>query len=149
MIGCRSSVGGGRQRGAAAIEFALVFIVFFAVFYGTVSYGLPMLMLQSFNNAVAEGARQAVGVALPPGDPDYKAWVENRARTVVNDQLAWLPGALSVPDDAIRPVLDVATGVLEVTIDYPDGRLANVIPSIPPLPGISDLPPVVASIKLY
>jgi len=149
MAGCRSSVGGGRQRGAAAIEFALVFIVFFAIFYGTVSYSLPMLMLQSFNNAVAEGARQAVRVALPPGDPGYKALVENQARAVVNDQLAWLPSALSVPDDAIRSVLDVGTGVLEVTIDYPEARLANVIPSIPPLPGINDLPPVVASIKLY
>ncbi|NAT17140.1 pilus assembly protein TadE, partial [Pseudomonas syringae pv. actinidifoliorum] len=34
----------GKQQGAAAIEFAAVFVVFFAVFYGMVSYSLPLLM---------------------------------------------------------------------------------------------------------
>ncbi|NVL48054.1 pilus assembly protein, partial [Pseudomonas syringae pv. actinidiae] len=33
-----------KQQGAAAIEFAAVFVVFFAVFYGMVSYSLPLLM---------------------------------------------------------------------------------------------------------
>jgi hypothetical protein len=32
-----------KQKGAVAIEFALVFIIFFAVFYGLVSYSLPKL----------------------------------------------------------------------------------------------------------
>ena len=31
-----------KQKGAAAIEFALVFVIFFAVLYGVVSYSLPM-----------------------------------------------------------------------------------------------------------
>ena len=43
-----------KQKGAAAIEFALVFIVFFSVFYGIVSYSLPMLLMQSFNQSTAE-----------------------------------------------------------------------------------------------
>ncbi len=44
-----------QQKGAAAIEFALVFVMFFAVLYGLISYSLPMLMVQSFNAATAEG----------------------------------------------------------------------------------------------
>jgi len=36
-----------REKGAVAIEFALVFTMFFAVFYGLLSYSLPMLMVQS------------------------------------------------------------------------------------------------------
>ena len=56
-----------RQHGAAAIEFAAVFMIFFAVFYGLVSYSLPMLMLQSFNQASAEAVRRFLsrdGIAL-------------------------------------------------------------------------------------
>ncbi|KPU59678.1 tadE-like family protein [Pseudomonas fluorescens] len=30
-----------KQKGAAAIEFALVLIIFFGVFYGIISYSLP------------------------------------------------------------------------------------------------------------
>ena len=48
------------QKGAVAIEFALVFIIFFAVFYGLVSYGLPFVMMQSFNQATAEAVRRSV-----------------------------------------------------------------------------------------
>lgn len=145
----RSLLCRGRQRGAAAIEFALVFALFFAVLYGTVSYSLPMLIMQSFNNAAAEAARQAVGLAMSPSDPAYPAQVEAQARSVVLEQLAWMPSAISVPEDAIQTRLDPATGVLRVTIDYPAGRLGNVIPAIPLVPAIDDLPPVTASIKLY
>lgn len=149
MTGYASLPDRRRQRGAAAIEFAMVFLLFFVILYGTVSYSLPMLMLQSFNNAVAEGARQAVGIALLPNDPLYKASVEGLAREAVIDQLDWLPSALGAPESAISSVLDVDSGVLEVTIDYPDELLENVIPSIPFLPSINALPPVTASIKLY
>ena len=42
-----------KQKGAAAIEFALVFVIFFAVFYGMLSYSLPLLLMQSFHQAAA------------------------------------------------------------------------------------------------
>ena len=48
-----------RQNGAAAIEFAAVFMIFFAVFYGLVSYTLPMLMLLSFGAATFAQSHQA------------------------------------------------------------------------------------------
>ena len=47
-----------KEKGAAAIEFALVFVVFFAVFYGVVSYSLPLLLMQSFNHSTAEAVRR-------------------------------------------------------------------------------------------
>ena len=37
-----------KQKGAAALEFAMVFMIFFAIFYGLVSYSLPLLLMQSF-----------------------------------------------------------------------------------------------------
>lgn len=138
-----------RQHGAAAIEFALVFGLFFAVLYGTVSYSLPMLLMQSFNNATAEGARRAVGVALRPGEAGYQHLVLAQARSAVQQELNWLPPALQVPDSAIITTLDNATGVLSVTVSYPPGKLNSVIPSMPLVPSINELPPITSRIKLY
>ena len=44
---------GKKQKGAAAIEFALVFVIFFAVLYGVISYSLPLLLVQSFRPSAA------------------------------------------------------------------------------------------------
>lgn len=49
-----------KQRGATAIEFALVFPLFFAVFYAIVSYSLIFVAEQSLTLATAEGARAAL-----------------------------------------------------------------------------------------
>lgn len=51
-----------KQKGAAAIEFALVFVIFFAVFYGIVTYSLPLLLMQSFNQSTAEAIRRSVAL---------------------------------------------------------------------------------------
>lgn len=47
-----------KQKGAVAIEFALVFVIF-AVFYAIVSYSVPLLLMQSFNEATAEAVRRS------------------------------------------------------------------------------------------
>lgn len=48
------------QDGTAAIEFALVFPLFFLIFYGIITYGLIMVAQQSVTLAAAEGARAAL-----------------------------------------------------------------------------------------
>ena len=37
-------------------------MVFFAIFYGAVSYSLPLLMMQSFTEASAEATRRVVAL---------------------------------------------------------------------------------------
>jgi len=49
-----------RQRGAAVIEFAFVFPVFFVIFYAVITYGLIFAAQQSITLAAAEGARAAL-----------------------------------------------------------------------------------------
>jgi len=49
-----------RQRGAYATEFALVFLLFFAVVYGLITYGLIFTAQQSLNLAAQDGARAAL-----------------------------------------------------------------------------------------
>jgi len=119
-----------RQNGAAAIEFAAVFMIFFAVFYGLVSYTLPMLMLQSFNQASAEAVRRCV--ALDPNSASYTTDVQNLAHQVIGQQLQWMPAG-----DA--QVTLGANKLLTVTINYPKTKLTNVLPMLV-LPLIGEVP---------
>jgi Flp pilus assembly protein TadG len=124
------------QKGAAAIEFALVFVIFFAVFYGLVSYSLPLLLMQSFNNATAEAVRQSV--AISPSTASYQTVVPAQARLALSNQLAWIPPAFAfnVASDA-DVVFDGK--LLRVRIRYPKSKLTQVLPVLT-LPGIGDVP---------
>lgn len=56
----RSGLSLRAQSGASAIEFALVFPLFFVIFYGIISYGLIFVAQQSLTLATEEGARAAL-----------------------------------------------------------------------------------------
>lgn len=131
-----------KQKGAVAIEFALVFIIFFAVFYGLVSYSLPLLLMQSFNQSTAEAVRRSV--ALDPGTVNYDTAVTNIATTELTRQLAWIPAALNfnVATDASATYIG---GVLTVTINYPTSKLNQVLPFLV-LPGIGSVPDLPATL---
>ncbi|CAH0311038.1 Flp pilus assembly protein TadG [Pseudomonas frederiksbergensis] len=125
-----------KQKGAVAIEFALVFVIFFAVFYGLVSYSLPLLLMQSFNKSTAEAVRRSV--ALDPSTANYDTAVRTVATTELTRQLAWIPAALNfnVATDASATYTG---GVLTVSINYPTSKLNQVLPFLV-LPGIGSVP---------
>lgn len=129
-----------RQHGAAAIEFALVFVIFFAIFYALVTFSLPMLMMQSFNNATAEAVRQSVAISptASSGTAAYASLVTTQATTALSKQLAWLPAAFGfdVTSDA---TITFDGKLLRVRIDYPKSKLNQVLPVIR-LPIIGDVP---------
>ncbi|MBC3437767.1 pilus assembly protein [Pseudomonas sp. BW16M2] len=134
----------GRQKGAAAIEFVAVFMVFFAVFYGLVSYALPMLMLQSFNQASSEAVRRCV--AVDPTSQTYELDVQRLARQVIGQQLAWMPSALGFSVLTDTRVTVGADKVLTVVIDYPRSRLTQVLPTLV-LPVVGDVPKLPARLQ--
>lgn len=143
------------QKGAAAIEAALMFVIFFTLFYAIVSYSLPLLMVQAFNHAAASGAR--AGVAIEPSDPDcgdgaqinnaaYQSCVESRVRDVVGDTLSWLPASagnvvLGSNNDNVAVDINEVSGalLLNVTVSFPGYRDNPLIPTLT-LPGIGDVP---------
>ncbi|WP_460417054.1 TadE/TadG family type IV pilus assembly protein [Pseudomonas sp. microsymbiont 2] len=127
----------GQQKGAVAIEFVVVFMVFFSVFYGLVSYALPMLMLQSFNQASSEAVRRCV--AVDPASKTYELDVEGLARQVIGQQLSWMPDALGFNVITDTKVTVGSDKVLTVLIDYPRSRLTSVLPTLV-LPVIGDVP---------
>ncbi|PNG30422.1 pilus assembly protein TadE [Pseudomonas protegens] len=124
-----------KQKGAVAIEFAAVFVIFFAVFYGLVSYSLPLLLMQSFNQATAEAVRRAV--AVDPNIDDYATTVQDLANTVVQNQTNWIPPAFNFA--AADHSALYANGVLTVRIDYPTQKLTQVLPRLV-LPVVGPVP---------
>jgi len=124
-----------KQKGAVAIEFAAVFVIFFAVFYGLVSYSLPLLMMQSFNEATAEAVRRAV--AVDPNTANYGTTVQNLANSVIATQLAWIPTAFNFAASDYSSVY--SGGVLTVSVNYPTSKLNQVVPFLV-LPGIGTVP---------
>lgn len=126
-----------REKGAVAIEFALVFTMFFAVFYGLLSYSLPMLMVQSFNQASSEAVRRCV--ALDPSSSTYATDVTNLARQVLQQQLAWLPGSLSFQYTSDATVTLTSGRLLTVDIHYDKSKITSVLPVLV-LPVIGEVP---------
>ncbi|NWE38394.1 pilus assembly protein [Pseudomonas yamanorum] len=125
-----------KQKGAAALEFAMVFMIFFAVFYGLVSYSLPLLLMQSFTQAAAEGVRRSV--ALDPATASYPTALPQQAIAAAQAQLTWIP-----PQFKFLPTYVTATytqaGLLTVYINYPTSSLQSVLPFLV-LPGFGTVP---------
>lgn len=131
-----------KQKGAVAIEFALVFVIFFAVFYAIVTYSLPLLLMQSFNQSTAEAVRRSV--ALDPNTPGYEAALKNIVKQELVRQLAWIPAGLNF-DVASDTTTTYTGGVLKVVIHYPSQKLNAVIPFLN-LPGIGPVPNLPATL---
>ncbi|MCU1751449.1 TadE/TadG family type IV pilus assembly protein [Pseudomonas sp. 6D_7.1_Bac1] len=127
-----------KQKGAVAIEFALVFVIFFAVFYGIVSYSVPLLLVQSFNEATAEAVRQSV--ALDPNTANYPQAVQDLANAVLKQQLSWVPSAFNITYGVdTTAAYNAGTGLLTVSVAYPTSKLNQVIPFLV-LPGVGSVP---------
>lgn len=78
-----------RQRGAVAIEFAALFVLFFVTFYAIIAYSLPLLLTLTFKEISADAARAAIKVDPALAQADYIATVGREVSRVV--EASWLP----------------------------------------------------------
>lgn len=88
------------QRGAAAIEFAAVFLVFFVFFYAIVGYFLPLMILSTYQEVADDALRAAIGKDVRRLDPASELPAElERAelRALRQIRTAWQPEAWAVP----------------------------------------------------
>ena len=129
-IPCRLSIAnyGPQQcacRGAVAVEFALIFLIFFALFYAIVTYKLIFTLNQTLTLAAEEGARAAVQDA-----PDTETRItraENTAKGVLN----WVPAAGVTANATSAPcAANPATTCLTVTVNY-DYANHPIVPALP------------------
>lgn len=118
------------QAGGAAIEFAVVFPLFFMIFYAIVTYGLIMVAQQSITLAAEEGARAALRYST--------TGPEDNARAAALNSAAWLADRLEEPE--VEPIVcsyDPNANCYRVTVTYPDYRTNPLVPLIiGPLMGI-------------
>ncbi|MBS1159739.1 MAG: pilus assembly protein TadE [Proteobacteria bacterium] len=114
------------QRGAVAIEFALVFVIFFMVMYGVVAYGIVFAIEHSLTHAVNEGARAAVA------DVGGLAERKSLAASTATAAVAWMGKQAPVPQ--VTAVTCAATGFVCLKVALVYNYAAN--PIVPPLPGL-------------
>ncbi|MEG0936793.1 MAG: TadE/TadG family type IV pilus assembly protein [Comamonas sp.] len=126
-----------KQKGAAAIEFAIIFPIFFLIFYAVVTYGLIFAAQQTITLAASEGARAAVRYQNGKDATERQALRIAEACNMSNQVLNWLRKAGSgqstgagvcstgitttqvTADKALCPTLNGVTCIkVLVTYDY-------------------------------
>lgn len=139
------------QRGAAAIEFVMLFLLFFALFYALVNYAVVMLMQSAFVHAAEEGARAAIAVdrlAYANNLAYLSNGVDPRVRSVVGDSLNWLPAkpkekVLGAGNNQVQ--LTMNGNQLTVRVVYSGYANDPIIPMLT-LPVIGQIPRVPADL---
>lgn len=148
----RRRVGARHQQGATALEFALVFPVFFMLFYGILSFGFIGLARMSLQHAAEEGARSAL--AWQEGEGSQLTLRGQQARTVTCDSMQWLNrlGAgcdvvINICDDAVLDCGSAGTGSCDIST-HPRCQLVvtaqyayAAAPILPALPGFGIVVP--------
>lgn len=93
------TVGARRQGGAYAVEFGLIFPVFFVLFYGVFAYGMISAMRLGLQHAAEEGARAALRYPADPDGDQIGARIAN-AISVATLAANWIDGLGEVEVDA-------------------------------------------------
>jgi Flp pilus assembly protein TadG len=132
----------GRQRGVAAIEFALVFVILFSALYALATFGSVLYIQQSVSRAATEGAR-AIGLLTPAptaGDARVKdavydalagsLVVPSSVSANVASRRSWIVSKVVVSVDRGTPSSPGAYINYVVTVSYPYSA-NRLLPSLP------------------
>lgn len=141
-----------RERGASAIEFALVFPLFFGLIYAMLSYGLLFTLQHSLTEAAKESARSTVACdpTIAANDNDaYESCVTDRARATAAAALDWLSDGLrnrilGAGNDQVQVTIatdPVAGKTVAVLLELPGYAAAPILPTLRLWP-LGDFPPL-------
>ncbi|MGU7769343.1 TadE/TadG family type IV pilus assembly protein [Burkholderia sp. MR1-5-21] len=128
-----------RQRGATAVEFAMVFPLFFAIFYAIVMFGMIFAIQQSLTLAATEGARAALNYVYEANGSATKALTDraSAAQATAVGLTTWLPN-VQVPTPSSGPCsYDGTMYCVTVQVIYP----YQAYPLVPSLPLFSSFIP--------
>lgn len=135
------------QRGAAAVETALVFSLFFSLLWGGLSYALPFFMLQVMNNATSEAVRAAVAADPGKGQSAYSAKLTELATSKLATGYDWLPTSMKAGLVSSITISSVAgQSMLIVKLTYPNYGTNPIIPVLN-LPGVGPVPNISGNLK--
>lgn len=104
------------QRGAAAVEFALVSLVLITLLLGIIDFGWAINRDTMINNAAREGAREA---SLNPKTSDITAVVNDRLKSLTSSDITIAVTCRKPGSAGCAMASNVASGdVVSVKVDY-------------------------------
>ena len=112
-----------RQRGAAAVEFALVLPILLLLVLGAIDWGWYFFIDQMVTNAAREGAR--AGTLLPPPPTSTSGQAVSAAGAAANAYLTRVRLSATGVDASFTTV--DGTDAVQVTIRYPVGSLTGFL----------------------
>lgn len=122
------------EDGVAAVEFAIVSMVFLLFLYGILTYGFIFGLDQSMNHAAEEGARSAISTTTD-------AAAITKAHDTAMQRLNWLGGRIQ-SSDVVAAVAacpnDTSVKCITVTITYP-WTARPLVPRLAGLPAPSQM----------
>jgi Flp pilus assembly protein TadG len=124
----------GRERGAAAVEFALVVPLLLVLVFGIISYGYMLSFRQAISQGAAEGARSGA-VWASAYDASQDGARISAAKASVDEALTSY-GVKCAPSEATCTVTIVPCGTarcVKVVVTYPYGT-KPLTPKIPLVP---------------
>jgi Flp pilus assembly protein TadG len=116
------------QRGAAAVEFAIVLPLLVSIVLGTIDWGYYFFVQQVVTNAAREGAR--VGTLYDPALPESEALALADAQDTAK---AYLGGA-GLELAGATALAEPAGNAIVVTVTYTTGSLTGFSDLVPLLP---------------
>ena len=120
------------QRGATAVEFAMVFPMFFAIFYAIVTFSLIFVAQQSLTLATEEGARAALNYQAASS---VAAAVTLRAQAACNTATNMVAPMISNAKCTTVPTacaFDSTMQCIAVTLNY-NYASSPLVPNLPVL----------------
>ena len=135
-----------RERGATAVEFALMLPMFFLILYAIITYGMIFAAQQNLTLAATEGARAAltyrqVGAAATQQATQQAALAARAtaACTAATNLTTWLQGAICTPTQQGNCTYDASMYCVQITLTYPYAT-RPLIPSFPLLGSLLPVP---------
>lgn len=122
------------ERGQAAIEFAIVFLLFFAMLWGILTFGFIFAAQNTLTLAAENGARAALRYQYATTAAGAAAARIVAAQTAATNTVQWLQafGPVSVPQpQAVTCTYNANLLCFDVQVSYPYAQH----PLIPPFPG--------------
>jgi Flp pilus assembly protein TadG len=123
-----------RQRGSMAVEFAIIFPLFFYVFYAIVTYSLIFVAQQSLTLAAEEGARAALRYQTGASTVAQSLALRSTAACQTAQNLTnWLSSLAQCTATPAACTYNASLSCIQVTLNY----AYSTNPLVPTLPLLS------------
>nr|WP_175772370.1 TadE/TadG family type IV pilus assembly protein [Paraburkholderia phenazinium] len=119
-----------RERGTAAVEFALVFPLFFVILYGIVTYSVIFVAQQNLTLAAEEGARAALNYQAATSTANALAARSSAACTTAKGMVTSLISTATCVSSSSPCSYDATMDCVIVTLSY-NYAGKPLVPSLP------------------